>query len=264
MTPATPIRLALAAASVALLMSGPAAAQQGNPVRAYSATAIHAFPGQPETSGIVIKSGENMRLEFEADGRKVIQILRPEQGVMYILDPQTRTYMELRGQTVPAPAGSGAATPCTEQSNLAVCARVGTDTVSGIQVERWQLAAQAQTKPLVVLWDPTRRQALRQDFPDGSSVVMSFKAMEEINGRATEHWIIRTLAPGRETLTGGWWFDPELRVVVREELPGGETRRLENITVGGIDASAFQIPEGWQQRDPNAITPPQPPKPASE
>ncbi len=253
------IATALVSLSMAFGLAATALGQQAAPERTYSATAIHSIPGQPETSGRVIKSGENMRLEFEQNGQKIVQILLPQQGVMYVLEPNSKTYMEMRGQAVPTTAGSGADAPCTPQSNLALCERVGSDTVSGIRVERWLLAAQPQTKPLTVLWDPTRRQALRQDFPDGSSVAMSFKAMEKLNGRRVEHWIIQTLAPGRDTLTGGWWYDPELRVVVREELPGGEVRRLENITVGAVDPSAFQVPKGWRKRDPRAIATPQAP-----
>ena len=258
------IKAAMTAAAMTACVVSPAHAQQSTPVQSYSATAVHEVPGQPGTTGTVTKSGQNMRLEFEQNGRQIIQILLPEQGVMYILEPTTRTYMEMRGQAVPATLGAGSATPCNDQSKLAVCQRVGTDTVSGIQVEQWLLASQPQTKPLSILWDPTRRQALRQDFPDGSAMVMSFKDMQTLNGRATEHWIIQTEAPGRETLIGGWWFDPELRVVVREELPGGEVRHLEDIQVGAVDGSAFQLPEGWEKRDPSAIAPPQAPQPATD
>lgn len=258
------MRMALVCISAIVATTSHLVAQQAPTPQTYSATAIHSVPGQPETSGMVIKSGENMRLEFEQNGQKVIQILLPQQGVMYILEPLTKTYLEIRGQAVPATAGSGAAAPCTAQSNLSLCKRIGADTVSGIQVERWLLAQQPQSKPITVLWDPTRRQALRQDFPDGSSTAMRFQAMQDLNGRSVEHWTIETLSPGRETLTGGWWFDPELRVVVREELPGGEIRHLDNIMVGPVDASAFQVPQGWQERDPSTIATPQVSPPASD
>ncbi len=254
------IKIPIAAMAMAACVASPSHAQQSTPVQSYSATAVHDVPGQPGTTGTVIKSGQNMRLEFEKNGQKIIQILLPEQGVMYILEPATRTYLAMRGPAVPATLGAGNATPCREQSNLAMCRQVGTDTVSGIQVEHWLLASGPQTKPLSILWDPTRRQALRQDFPDGSAVVMRFKDMQTLNGRATEHWTLQIQAPERETLTGGWWFDPELRVVVREELPGGEVRHLENIQVGVVDGSAFQLPDGWQQRDPSAIAAPQVPQ----
>ena len=218
----------------------------------YSATAFQQLPGQAETSGKVIKSGQNMRLEFEQNGQKVIQILRPTDGVMYVLNPANKSYFEVRGPAVPATATDGYTTPCPDAAASDSCKRTGTDTISGIAVERWELALQPGTPPLVLFWDSTRRRALRQEFPDGSVMAMRFKAMEEINGRQTEHWIIEITAPGQPVNSGNWWFDPELRLVVREELPGGELRHLEDISTGAIDPALFVVPQGWTRQQPPA------------
>jgi len=217
--------------------------------KSYSATAIHGLPGQPETSGKVVKSGQNMRLEFTQGDQDIIQILRPTEGLMYILNPQDQTYVEVRGQTIPASQTDGYTSPCHEASKMAQCERIGTDTVSGIKVERWALASKPQTRPLIILWDSTRRRALRQEFPDGRVMAMTFLTMQDLNGRMTEHWRLKITSPNQPANIGNWWFDPELRLVVREELPGGEVRRLENITVDSIQESAFQVPDGWQKQD---------------
>lgn len=233
--------------------------------KSYSATAVHGLPGQPETSGKIVKSGQNIRLEFDQNGQTVIQILRPTDGVMYILNPQEQTYFEVRDQPVPISTTEGYTTPCGD-TQMATCERIGTDTVSGIAVERWAIASKPQTRPLIILWDSTRRRALRQEFPDGSVMAMSFHAMQELNGRMTEHWSIKITSANLPANTGSWWFDPELRVVVREELPGGEVRRLDEIVVGAIEDSAFQVPDGWQQQQPTApaLQAPQPvPAPAN-
>ncbi len=216
----------------------------------YRATAIQGRAGQGETSGTVIKSGQNMRLEFTRDGRQEIQILRPADGIMYILDPEARTYVEITGQSIPVTSENAYTTPCPDQQPASDrCQLIGSDVVSGIDVERWAIATGADSKPLVILWDSTRRRALRQDFPDGSAMVMAFKAMEVLDGRNAEHWTIEITAPGRPVQRGDWWFDPELRLVLREDLPGGETRRLENITVGPVDPATFRVPAGWQRVD---------------
>jgi len=215
----------------------------------YTATAIHGLPGQQETTGKIIKSGQNMRLEFDQNGQQTIQILRPSEGIMLVLDPLNETYIEIRGQSVPALTTEGYTTPCPPQAQMARCERVGADTVSGIKVERWELANQPNTRPIVILWDSTRRRALRQEFPDGSVMAMTFKAMEDLNNRDTEHWTITITTPNQPANTGSWWFDPELRVVVREDLPGGEIRRLDEITVGAVDPALFQVPEGWKEQD---------------
>lgn len=235
---------------VALAM--PALAQQS---LSYSATALHALAGQPETSGTVVKSGQNMRLEFTSEGQNIIQILRPEIGAMYILDPAAHTFMEVLGPAVPSTATDAYTNPCPGQTESPSCQRNGTDTINGIAVERWHLSAAPNAAPTVLLWDSTRRRALRQEFPDGSKMIMSFQSMRDLNGRRTEYWTTQTTIPGQTIANGDWWFDPELRVVVRETLANGETRRLENIVVGAVDPTAFQVPQGWQKIElPNTPT----------
>lgn len=224
----------------------------------YSATAHHRLPGQPETSGKIVKSAQNIRLEFEQDGQSVIQILRPTEGLMFVLNPQDKTYFELRSQAMPAVKTDGYSTPCPDTTQIAHCERIGTSTVSGIAVERWALTRKPQSRPLIILWDSTRRRALRQEFPDGSVMAMRFQAMQDLNGRMTEHWVIKITMPDQPANTGSWWFDPELRLVVREDLPGGEIRRLENITTGAVEDTAFLPPEGWEkQNPPTVLGPPQ-------
>lgn len=226
----------------------PANAQNNAPV-SYSATALHALPGQRETSGTILKGGQKLRLEFIAQGKNIVQILRPEIGAMYILDPAKETYHEVLGPAVPSTATENYTNPCPGQTESQTCQRIGTDTTNGIAVERWVLSTSPQQQPTVLLWDSTRRRALRQDFPDGRSMVMSFKSMRDLNGRNTEYWTISMTNPNQPATSGDWWFDPQLRVVVRETLPTGETRRLENIAVGPIDPKAFEIPQGWQKID---------------
>ncbi|HHS89258.1 MAG TPA: hypothetical protein ENJ26_02690 [Rhodobacteraceae bacterium] len=243
-------------------LSEPVPAQQaGTASEPYSATAIHALPGQPETTGKIIKSGQNLRMEFTQNGKPVIQILRPADGVMFILDPATKSYFEVRGPAVPVP-NDGYTTPCPDNQASEICQLVGTDTVSGIDVEKWAISTQPGTQPMVILWDSTRRRALRQEFPDGSVTAMAFQAMEDIAGRTAEHWKIIVTAPGQESRSGDWWFDPELRLVLREDLPTGESRRLENIVVGQVDPSAFQVPAGWTRRELPAPQAQQPQQPA--
>jgi len=232
--------------SLSIALTAPAMAQQ---TLSYTATALHALAGQPETSGKVVKSGQNMRLEFVSEGLQIIQILRPEIGAMYILDPAAHTYMEILGPAVPATATDAYTNPCPGQAAGPACQRIGNDTVNGITVERWLLSASPNNQPTVLLWDSTRRRALRQEFPDGSKMIMSFKAMRDLNDRRTEYWTTELSRPGQPVQAGDWWFDPQLRVVVRETLANGETRRLENIVIGAVDPAAFQIPQGWQKLD---------------
>ncbi len=229
----------------AIVWTGIATAQTSAP--AYSATAVHAFPGQAETFGTIVKSGQNLRLEFEENGRHVIQILLPAVGAMYVLDPKQQTFIEILGPAVPAADVGGYKSPCPTQKPDPACQHVGDDVLSGVKVERWVIASGQKDKPLVLLWNSARRRALKQIRPDGSVMSMAFVAMEKIDTRMAEHWTITLTRPGQEPQKGDWWFDPVLRVVIKENLPSGETRRLEKITVGPVNPALFQVPQGWRK-----------------
>jgi hypothetical protein len=234
--------------TVALTLHGaPGQAQTAPPP--YAAEALYRAADGSESAGRVIKSGADMRLEFTQAGKPVIQIIRRAEGVMYVLDPATRSWFEVRGAADPTAANPGYAPPCETDSQAQglTCRFIGNETSSGISAEVWEVSQPGQPQPSRVLWDGARRRALRQDYPDGTVMALAFIAMEELGGRRAEHWSLTVTQPGQAPRVGSWYFDPELRVELREELPTGELRSLENITVGAIDASAFQVPEGWTQ-----------------
>jgi len=245
------LKVALGVVFSAFLAVVPALGQtaQGPAAISYSAVAVHGYPGQGESRGVVVRSGQNMRLEYQQDGRNVVQILFPTAGKMFILDPAAKTYMEIDGPAVPVVAEDAYTSPCADSAQASRCQLVGKDVVSGIQVEHWLIATGQQGQQMSILWDPTRRRALRQDMPDGSSLQMTFRAMEVVSGRNTEHWTMQLSAPGQPVRSGDWWFDPELRVTVKEVLPSGETRALEEIHVGQVDPALFQVPAGWEKKE---------------
>ncbi len=242
--------LAVLAGVTALAVPLAAAAQTAPP--SYSADAVYRAPDGSESSGRVIKSGPDMRLEFSQGDRPVVQIIRRAEGLMYVLDPGSKSYYEVRGAPDPQAANLGYEPPCDQSAQGAICNFLGTDTISGITAEIWELGQAGQGPAIRILWDGARKRALRQDFPDGSAMAMRFEAMEEIDGRSVEHWSITVTAADQPTLSGSWYYDPELRVELREELPSGEQRSLENIAVGAVDPALFTVPEGW-----TLVAPPQ-------
>lgn len=253
-----PIMRALARAAFALASGAvPLAAAQAQAAEppAYSALAMHRLADGSETSGRVTKSGPDMRLEYTEAGRQVIQIIRRAEGVMLMLDPATTSYVELRGAPTADPTGSGYLPPCPENDPSLDCRFVGTEVVSGITAEAWEIARPGQPGTSRILWDGARHKALAQTFPDGSESRMSFVGMQNISGRQAEHWTVTMTAPGRDPSEGAWFYDPELRVEVREESPDGEARWLDEITVGPVDARLFVAPEGWTK----VVMPDQPP-----
>lgn len=237
--------------------AGPLAAQAPTPP-AFSATAVQTMPDGSEQSGRIVKSGTNMRMEFGANAQKSVQIMRGAEGLAILLDPARAIYAVIPDPTVRA-AVEGTPTPCPtpEQMQAAQirCQRTGEGVVSGITAERWEISGPQDETPSVVLWDPGRRQALSRIFPDGTSLEMTFQAMQEHEGRQVEYWSTSLQIPGQAPLMGGWWFDPELLLAVREEMPGGISRRLTDIQVGPVDQALFAPPEGFSQVEPQAMQP---------
>ncbi|GKY87497.1 hypothetical protein [Sinisalibacter aestuarii] len=232
----------------AVMLPALALAQSAPP--AYSADAVYRAPDGSQSTGRVIKSGPDMRLEFIQGDRPVVQIIRRAVGVMYVLDPASQSYYEMRGTPEPDVNETAYAPPCDQAAQAGACSFIGTETTSGITAEIWEMGQPGQA--IRILWDGARKRALRQEFPDGSVMAMRFEAMEEIAGRQVEHWSITVTGAGQAPMGGHWYYDPELRVELREELPSGELRSLEHIAVGAVDPALFTVPAGWSQ-----IAPPQ-------
>jgi len=247
------LAITLSAGVITLIPSWSSA--QTGPNRMYTATAISQVAGQPEQSGKIVKSGVNMRLEYTRNGEKIVQIILPTMGLMYFLDPTTKTYSKIRGQAVSEESVTGYKSPCPPTPNTR-CERIGQAVTSGIQAERWLISTQGQRGgPVDILWDPARRHALSEKFPDGAKMLMSFRAMETVAGRSTERWDVTVTRPGQPEIKGEWWFDPDLRVVVRQSIPGGENRRLDNLVVGPVDPALFAPPQNWKEVNASSAAP---------
>ena len=220
---------------------------------AFFATAVQILPDGTEQLGRIMKSGDNMRIEMQAGGVSSVQIMRGADGIAYLVDPQTRTFAEIRDPSV-ARAVAGPNDPCPSPAEMQAaqmtCEQVGQGEVSGITTQTWELKGPQIQGAMRVEWDTGRRRALRQEWPDGTTMTLTFQAMQQVEGRPTEYWQTALQRPDQPAVIGGWWFDPELLLVVREEVPGGITRVLRDIRVGPIDPAMFLPPLGYRQVDP--------------
>lgn len=230
----------------ALTFGGYALAQT---LPAYTAETVQTAPDQPDRVGIITKSGQLLRLEFEQDGQKIIQILRPTEGLTYVLFPATQSYLEQRSPAQPEEFANSYTPPCpteAEESGLQ-CRRLGLEVYQSIPVERWHIGAEGDPSQMLILWDPTRKRALRQEMSNGTLVLMTFLGRQEIESRETEHWVTEVSRQGVATMRTEWWYDPELKLVLQETLPNDTRRKLQNITIGPVDPSLFTVPDGWQR-----------------
>ncbi len=238
----------LIALFAALTLSSTARAQS---LPSYTAETVQTTPDQPDRAGVITKSGQLLRLEFTQDGQQIIQILRPTEGITYVLFPATQSYIERRGPAAPEEFADSYTPPCpteAEQNGLQ-CRRLGLEVYQSIPVERWHISAEGDPSQMLILWDPTRKRALRQEMSNGTLVQMTFLGRQEIENREAEHWVTEVSRQGAVTMRNEWWYDPALKLVLRETLPDGTRRKLQNIIVGEVDPRLFTVPDGWQRLD---------------
>jgi hypothetical protein len=88
---------------------------------------------------------------------------------------------------------------------------------------------------------------LRDVWPDGSVSELKLVGTTVLDGRNTEHWQRSVTRPDGEQQVSQQWYDPELRIVTREELPGGLFRELKRIEVGPQPPALFTVPADYQR-----------------
>jgi hypothetical protein len=186
---------------------------------------------------------------------------------MLLIVPEQKVYMQRDFNTGTA---ANPITPPTDSNPCASvpdaqCKKVGTDTLYGRAVSQWEMSVERDGETLNSLhWmDDERHMSLRDVWPDGSTTESILQGKEMLDGRPTERWKQTTTGPDGKTHTTVQWYDPELRIAVREEMPGGLFREIRDIRVAPQPASLFEVPAGYTQvqGEPQADTPGAPQKP---
>jgi hypothetical protein len=77
---------------------------------------------------------------------------------------------------------------------------------------------------------------------------------EKINGRSTEKWEISSNQPNGQKMFSRQWYDPKLKMVIREELPGGYVRELKNISVSKQSKNLFKVPSDYKKENIPVMT----------
>jgi RNA polymerase sigma-70 factor (ECF subfamily) len=67
---------------------------------------------------------------------------------------------------------------------------------------------------------------------------------EKMLGRITEHWACTKYMTRVEIQQ---WYDPQLRVVIRDSRAGGRVSELHNIQLTELPDSLFQLPQGYRK-----------------
>jgi len=225
-----------------------AAAEHGNVQ--FSAQAVQtAMDGESRKAQVFV--GDNqVRLEYNRNHLRMVEIYDMKNHRLLLMVPQTASYMLRRmpegamGNPMLPPAESS---PCTWVP-AASCRVLGSEPLFGRRATKWEMVKEGQERSLHWM-DNERHMPLRQEWPDGGVYELRPAGLETLNGRRAERWEMTVTQPDGKKQTSTRWYDPELQIVVREELPDGKYRELRNIRVGAQAASLFEVPAGYQRID---------------
>jgi hypothetical protein len=145
----------------------------------------------------------------------------------------------------------------------ASCRRLGVEDVNGRPAVKWEMSMTHEGKTLTgVQWlDQERAIPLKHQLPGGQTMELKLLGTETFEGRPVEKWEMTTAVPSQQPRVTFQWYDPELKLAVRDELPGGFVSELKDIRVAPQPDNLFAVPDGYTRM----TAPPggaQPPKPA--
>ena len=221
----------------------------------FVARAVLTMPEKGAQTGTIYVAKQGTRFEYLVDGRPVVEIRLPEQGIVRVLFPESRTYFEVKapkGATRPSVAPTDS--PCTPSEKVK-CELISEEMLGPIKVERWDVTPEGGPTAVRIWWDVERKLPIRQEFADGRVMQATLKNMEKHNMRDVERWEITFRSPDNRVEVGTVLYDPQYKLSVYESYPGGMVRELHDIRLISPDPSLFEVPAGYRQ-----VEPPKPPQ----
>ncbi len=225
----------------------------------FSAQVMKATPDKKTQQSQIFVGDNQVRVEYQQDSQTLVQIFDMKNQRVVMMVPEQASYMErkvpIQGQVNPMlpPTDSN---PCSRAPD-AQCKLLATESLYGRQVSKWEMVVTHEGKTLRSLhWmDAERHMPLREEWPDGTVSELRLTGYEKLDGRATERWEMQTTRPDGETMKSTQWYDPELQIAIREELPGGFFRELRDIRVAPQPAHLFSVPANYKRMKPEQQRP---------
>ncbi|RDH83738.1 MAG: hypothetical protein DIZ80_06250 [endosymbiont of Galathealinum brachiosum] len=217
----------------------------------FSADAVVTIPGQPSTTSKLFVSKNVVRTEIQTRDGIIIDIVYPFEGKLVKLNTKHQQYIEMQ---IEKQNPDQITNPCN-RIKTAKCTLLGKELIEGRETQKWQIVAVKQGKNVRTLhWVDAKRQlAIREFFNDGSMAEMKLETKETINGRNTERWVRTISRPDGSTVSSYQWYDPQLEISIKEELPGGYVRELKNIKVGIQKKTIFNVPDNYKMMRPEQL-----------
>jgi len=225
----------------------------------FSAEAVQSIPGRPSMNVKMFISKKAVRTESTMNGNTVVEIVYPKDNRRVLLNQLRKTYIEQKAQNNKTTKVKKInSSPCNSIVN-ATCKKLGKEKISGRDAVKWEMTVQRNGQSFKSLhWlDKKRHMPLREQFHDGTVSTMTLSGKEKINGRNTEKWKLQAIRPDGQKMESKQWYDPKLKMVIRETLSGGYVRELRNIKVARQNKSLFTIPSDYKKEDMRVMNAPE-------
>jgi hypothetical protein len=219
--------------------------------REFSARAIQKMPDRPTLEVQMYVSTDAVRTESVLNGEPIVELVFPKEETHVLLMPQRHAYVKQQAEQVPSALAKlevEDAKPCTGMPDTQ-CRMLGIEEISGRKAEKWEFIVNrnGQTQRSLHWIDVERRMPLREFLSDGTATELHFLKMDSVNGRKTEKWKMTINRADGQKASSLQWYDPQLKIAIREELPGGYVRELTDIQIGPQPKRLFVIPDDYQR-----------------
>lgn len=215
----------------------------------FSAEAVQSIPGRPSMNVKMYISKKAVRTESTMNGNTMVEIVYSKEKRRVLLNKFRKTYVEQKAQSSNTlKTKKTSSSPCNGIVS-ATCKKLGKEKIAGRDAVKWEMTVQRNGQSFKSLhWlDKKRHMPLREQFHDGTVSTMTLSGKEKINGRNTEKWKLQGTRPDGQFIESQQWYDPKLKMVIRETLPGGYVRELRNIKVAKQNKSLFKIPSDYKK-----------------
>jgi hypothetical protein len=234
------------------ISSGTAVAERSN--IQFSAQAVQSAVDGKNRNARVYVGDNQVRLEYTKDDQLMVEIYDMKNQRVLLMVPQQASYMLRRipnGRMSNPMLPPSQSDPCSYVA-AAKCMPLTNESLHGRRVTKWEMVVIREGQNLRSLhWmDDERRIPLREQWSDGTVSELRPLGQETLNGRPAERWEMKVTHPDGKQVQSTQWYDPELQIAVREELPGGNYRELRNINVGLQPGKLFSVPAGYKQLEP--------------
>ena len=215
----------------------------------FSAEAVQRAPMSPEYHAKMYVSKDAVRTESTINDIAVVEIVNIKEQNRILFVSKEKIYMQQQRPSVDTTKDISKS-PCAKLPGT-TCKKLGSETLNDRRTEKWEFSVERNGQPLRSLhWiDIENRMPIREFYPDGTVTEMTMQGKEDIQGRKTEKWAMTIMHSDGQSRTSMQWYDPELKIAIREEMEGGFIRELRNIKTGKQDRQLFYVPAGYTQVD---------------